>query len=638
MAVGTEVVAVRYEDIVAGTPISVPYPVYEALDVLVYYGAASLQAVFNTDYTVSLADDFDTFTLTPTASLLTKINNLIAANPADEVNYITVRRRLDYLTDSTAAAVRYTPFTSREFERTVLRFQQIQEQLNRCISLSPNFVGDEILLELQEVLPNRTLQTNMDGTRIIAGPTADEVANAQEYANQAIVAQGLAEDARDASIIAQGLSEDARDASVIAKGLSESARDASIAAQGLSEDARDASVIAQGLSEDARDASIVAQGLSEDARDAAVIAQGLAEDARDEAVNRVENAAGAVRHDVVQTLTDGAKLQARVNVQAADRLTESGFLYKAAKRARLLDRTGNGTLSIKAGTIVEVDGNIFNYANAEAITMPSLSAGDDVAVWVRPDGQPVATLDHVSPPVANSRMIGGGHYAPGGNAAAQAGGNTTAQFNPYSLWDEKFRPVCLDPRGMSLIADEFWCDIYLLGVDHHINGTSRYNVTIADGSSPPKIPTLFGGNGSTAYDSLTWWEAAEVMKSHAKQLLDYAEFAAAMYGTTEGSGGGTDPVSTILRQAYTSKWGIMLATGNLWVRGRDFGGPFAAASWSNTAGGRGQVYNQSSVALFGGDWSYSAEAGSRTSSWVNLPSSSGSNFSARGRSDHLILV
>lgn len=199
MAVGTEVVAVRYEDIVAGTPISVPYPVYEALDILVYYGAASLQAVFNTDYTVSLAEDFDTFTLTPTASLLTKINNLIAANPADEVNYITVRRRLDYLTDSTAAAVRYTPFTSREFERTVLRFQQIQEQLNRCISLTPNFVGDEPRIQIAELVANRVLMADATGTNVIAGPTAQEVEDAGQHAEDALAYKTAAEQAAAAA-------------------------------------------------------------------------------------------------------------------------------------------------------------------------------------------------------------------------------------------------------------------------------------------------------------------------------------------------------------------------------------------------------------------------------------------------------
>src|SRR5690606_32197157 len=137
-----------------------------------------------------------------------------------------------------------------------------------------------------------------------------------------------------------------------------------------------------------------------------------------------------------------------------------------------------------------------------AITMPSLAAGTDYAIWIKPDGSLEATADHVSPPASGSRKIGGFHYAPGGNAAAQAGGNATPQINEYSFWDLKFRPACSDPRGMVLVAGTFWVDIYLLGVNHHTDGTSRYNVTIADGSSPPKVPTSFGGNGSSTYSTL----------------------------------------------------------------------------------------------------------------------------------------
>ena len=181
MAVGTEVVAVRYENITEGAPISVPFPLYEAPDIQVIYGIAALTAVYNTDYTITLGDDFDTFTLTPTASLIAKINALIALDP-DEENYITVRRRLDYLTDATAAAVRYTPFTSREFERTVLRFQQIQEQLNRALVLSPNFVGGQPLLQLNEISPGATLIVNEDGTAIGVGPTAAQIEAAEQYA------------------------------------------------------------------------------------------------------------------------------------------------------------------------------------------------------------------------------------------------------------------------------------------------------------------------------------------------------------------------------------------------------------------------------------------------------------------------
>lgn len=132
MVVSTSVVARRYEDVSAGVPISVDIPVYETSDVRVYYGNASLLALQQTDYTVALAGDFETFTLTPTAALLTKINALIAADATEE-NFITVRRELDYLTDATPDGVRYTPFTSREFDRNAMRDMQLAEGQARSL-------------------------------------------------------------------------------------------------------------------------------------------------------------------------------------------------------------------------------------------------------------------------------------------------------------------------------------------------------------------------------------------------------------------------------------------------------------------------------------------------------------------------
>lgn len=174
MVVSTSAVARRYEDVSAGTPISVDIPAYEVGDVYVYYGNASLLAVQETDYTVALAGDFETFTVTPTASLLTKINALIAADATEE-NYITVRRELDLLTDVTPAGVRYTPFTSREFDRTAMRDQQLAERVNRALVLSPNFVGDVPKLELQEVIGGRILKFNDAGTAIQPGTAEADI-------------------------------------------------------------------------------------------------------------------------------------------------------------------------------------------------------------------------------------------------------------------------------------------------------------------------------------------------------------------------------------------------------------------------------------------------------------------------------
>jgi len=369
----------------------------------------------------------------------------------------------------------------------------------------------------------------------------------------------------------------------------------------------------------------------------AAAAAASASDASDSA-DRAEQAATDVENPVSyapQVLSLAAQAQARLNVG----LSNLRLFTKADPYAVAFLRTGNGTISIKAGTQVEVAGTIYVFVTDTAVTMPSLTAGTDYAIWIKPDGTLEATANFSSPPVANSRRLGGFHYAPGGNASGfNSGGNSTPQINPHSLWDEKFRPACPDPRGMVLVAGGFWVDIYLCGVNHHTDGTSKYNVTIADGNSPPKVPIAFGGNGSATYSGFNWWEAAEVMASHGKELLSYQEFAAAAYGTSEATDGSTDPVSTILRASFTSIWGIMLASGNMWVWGREFGGDHAAASWSANTGGRGSTHTLSNVARFGGSWSNGSNAGSRASSWNVLPSDSSNNIGARGRSDHLCHV
>ncbi len=301
-------------------------------------------------------------------------------------------------------------------------------------------------------------------------------------------------------------------------------------------------------------------------------------------------------------------------------------------------RTGLFNVSVGAGFWAEAGGAVFYLAPGTAVTMPgTATAGTDYAIWLRPTGTLEATANFSTPPVANARRLGGFHYAPGGNAAGQAGGDTTPQINAFSLWDLKFRPACPDPRGMTLVADAFWSDIYLLGVDHLVNGTSRFNVTIADGASPPRVPTKFGGNGSAVYSSLNLWEAAEVMAHHGKRLPHYQEFSALAYGTTEATQAGTDPGSTILRNAFTSRWGVMLAAGNMWIWGDEFGGGAAAATWTANTLGRGSTYQMENAVIFGGHWVDGAACGSRCSIWNNSPALSSYNIGARGVCDHLVL-
>ena len=323
----------------------------------------------------------------------------------------------------------------------------------------------------------------------------------------------------------------------------------------------------------------------------------------------------------------------------ANTLTANGSFGKSDASVVAFSKTGAFSVSTQVNLSVEVNSEAVTVASGAVVTMPGTPvAGTDYAIWCKTDGTLEATDNHTTPPTANARKIGGFHYAPGGNATAQAGGDTTPQINPYSLWDLKWRPTCPDPRGMTLVAGGFWVDIYLTGVDAITNGSSKYNVTMADGSSPPKVPAAFGGNGSTTYGSYTWFEAQELAAAFGKRTLTQREFMAAAFGTTEASSIGTDQVSTILNAAYTSKWGVMQATGVLWSWGRERGGPFSVASWNANTEGRGSEFNAPNACLLGGAWSDAANSGSRCSIWYNAASLSSNYFGSRFSCDHLQLA
>ena len=339
-------------------------------------------------------------------------------------------------------------------------------------------------------------------------------------------------------------------------------------------------------------------------------------------------------------------------------LIGAGAFYKTDFNSVAFTKTGAGTVSVKAGTIVAFgDGTQTSYATATAITMPTLTSGTDYFIYVTAGGiQAVAATGTwptpVASPPASSRLIGGFHYAAGGNATAQAGGDTTAAINEYSLWDVKWKPVCVDPRGMTLVANRFWSDIYLLNRDPQTHGTSKNNQPIADGETGSTttciVPTAFGGNGSTRYATQSWWNTAEALSAFGKRLPRYSEFGSLAYGVTENVSRGNDPVTTGFGTTnagssntdnkFTSKWGVVQASGVLWAWGDEFGGGNAAASWANVNGGRGQVYQQENAVRLGGFWDDTVNSGSRTSAWGNSPSFSFNGIGGRGVCDHLRLL
>jgi hypothetical protein len=332
-------------------------------------------------------------------------------------------------------------------------------------------------------------------------------------------------------------------------------------------------------------------------------------------------------------------------LQAGDSLigdiSTYGLFKKSAPRTRLFSSPSAGSIVTTQQFYVEVGGYLMNFASGTNVSMPTLVAGTDYAVYACTDGTLRADSNWSYPSgytTSNTRFIGSGHYAPGGNATGQSGGNTTPAFNPYSLFDLTYRPNRKDWRGMATDPGEVVCGmIYMLNTEHIANGPSAYNKVIADGSSPPKIPTQFGGTGSNSYGDLTKFTAQEVLAAYQMRLPNYQEFAALTYGTTENQSIGTDQINTILNATYTSKCGIIQATGVMWVWGIEHGGGAAAAGWTSNNGGRGQTYQMENAVVFGGNWDTGALCGSRASAWFTSPSSSYGDIGCRGVCDLLIL-
>lgn len=364
---------------------------------------------------------------------------------------------------------------------------------------------------------------------------------------------------------------------------------------------------------------------------------------------------------VVLGASGGASFSGAVDFSGASvtgiPVTQYGLFAKADAGACVISKTGAATAVIKAGTYVQVGASLVSFSADTAISMPALAAGTDYFVYVTTAGAVSAVAatgvwpNAVASPPANSRLIGGFHYAPGGNATGRAGGDTTPAINAYSTWDLKWRPQAADPRGMTLVANAFWADIYHTNRDPQTYGTSRNNQPIADGetggTTTAIIPTAFGGNGSTRYATWNWWNATETLAAFGKKPPTYQQFAALAFGATEATSRGTDPVTTglgtsnagtVTDEKFTSKWGVIQAAGVEWVWGADFGGGAAAASWTANTESRGSTYQMENAAFFGGDWNESAYSGSRASYWIDSPTSSYNFIGARGVCDHLVLV
>ncbi len=331
------------------------------------------------------------------------------------------------------------------------------------------------------------------------------------------------------------------------------------------------------------------------------------------------------------------------SVPAAPAGAADGLFNKTDWQSVGFTRTGLGTVAIKAGTKIELNGTVYSYDADTAVQMPTHSVGA-YFIYQCNDGSIRGDASAIAPvgfDATTSRQIGGYYYGPGGLATGyNTGGDTTPQILIPTIWDLKFRPSVHDRRGWSFTGSG-WVSLWPLGVNWIVDGVSAHGATIADGVSPPKIPLSRGGDGTAAYGSLTQWEADEVYRSAGARLLDPLEFAAAVFGVVEGTSCGSDPVTTQLDAPRTSMY-MYQAAGNMWVWGRDFSTRWDGTggwAWRSNTGGRGQLHIGGDVnfvaALLGGAWHAAADAGSRAAAWHFCPWNSNSSVGARGYCDHV---
>lgn len=311
----------------------------------------------------------------------------------------------------------------------------------------------------------------------------------------------------------------------------------------------------------------------------------------------------------------------------------------------LFTKTSATAISIAAGAVL----NGYSYATATAVTMPTHANNTDYAIWQHPStGALVADASFTTAPAAaaGGAIVGGYHFIPAGRPTGldQASPTGAAEILEYSLWDLTWRPSCPDPRGMACIAGGYWMDLYLTGATSYAGNTfsavpsSRFGLTIADGSSPPLVPALFGGDGSARYADGKWYVFSEVARSFGKRLPTYDEFSGGAFGAPEATSRGTDPGT--VQWERVSKFGLAQATGTLWVWGQETCTTTQPAAWTAAAetSGRGQVYGaETRAVILGGDWDSASNSGSRCAYWKLSPWNSAGNRGARLAAGHLVL-
>lgn len=620
-------------DVTTSFPFS--FKVFSADDVVVVLtDPAGVETILTggTDYSVTLNADQDTapggtvekVSALPTGYLLTITSNVPNLQPLDLTNQGGF----------------YPKVINAALDRLTILAQQNAEQISRSVKvpISSSVTPDSLIAQL---------------TQDAATATA-----AASSASASATAAAASEIAAAGSATAAAASATAATASEAATAASESA--AATSAINAANSAAAASNSAITATTQASSAAISATNATNSASAAADSATSAANSAITAATQA--SSAGASATNAANSATAAAG-SATLAQQFAESITPTTYLQKADPTTPCLVKTGYDTLAIKAGTTVYLDTGLVAYSTQTAVTMPTLTPGEDYSVWVLPNGTAQAVADPfsspASPPAAGARKIGGFNYglvAPGTTPASggfstsgftntggsmiwtQADVDKIAGINEFSLWDLRFRAKG-EQHGMTFDPQmRVWWGIYFCSTNHIANGISRYNTDVASGTVLPRIPLAYGGNGTTTYGRLSLYEAVEIAASHGCRLPTYEEFMSAAFGVTEGQslGGASSTIPATARQpGYTSRIGLEQATGHHCTIGAPFG-TSGGSAWTGV--GRGALYSPGNgLLLLSGARDYTTYSGSRCSSWYNAAWYSSWNTGLRAVSDHMQL-
>lgn len=189
MAIDNENVELRFDNIVVDEPIDVNIKCYSADDVRVFYGLGRTAAVFNTDFTVELNPaDYNTFDVIPTQSLRDKIDAMLLADE-DEEDCIFVARELNYLSDFVEADGFLRDKIAKEFDRTLMRTQQIALMAEKSLDVLPGAVAAATTATTQAGIATGAAST----ATTKAGEASDSADDAYAWANEdedVVVADG----------------------------------------------------------------------------------------------------------------------------------------------------------------------------------------------------------------------------------------------------------------------------------------------------------------------------------------------------------------------------------------------------------------------------------------------------------------